>query len=56
MLLHFVGKGSPLTPLTSKEQEDFTKLKEVAMLDDKAKAKAERRENLRRKIMAIGRM
>ena len=47
MLLHFVGKGSPMTPLTPKENEDFSKMKDGAMMDDKARAKAERLEALR---------
>jgi hypothetical protein len=47
MLLNFVGRGSPMTPLTSKEHEDFSKLKDSAALDDKARAKAERLETLR---------
>ena len=53
MLLQFVAKNSPMTPLTSKEQEDFSKMKENAMMDDKLKAKIEKREHLRRKILAV---
>ena len=57
MLLRFVGKGSPFTPLTAKEKENFEMMAENATVDDeKAKKKAEKMENLRQKILAIGRM
>ncbi len=47
MLMHFIGKGSPITPLTTKENEDFSKMKDGIVMDDKARAKAERLEALR---------
>ena len=56
MLLHFIGKGSPITPLTAKENEEFSKMKDAAIMDDKARAKAERLEALRQKIKAVARM
>ena len=56
MLLHFVGKGSPISPLTANDIENFSKLKDAALMDDKARAKAERLETLRQKVKAIARM
>ena len=59
MLLSVVGKGSPMTPLSARENADFSKLmtpKEVENSDEKAKKKAERLEILRNKIKAVARM
>ena len=55
MLLHFVGKGSPITPLTPAEIVNFTKML-TSEEAEKAKKKAERLEALRNKIKAFARM
>ena len=58
MLLNFVGRGSPISPLTSYEDQDFHKkmLEGGPAMDEKARAKAERLETLRQKIKAVARM
>ena len=57
MLLNFVGRGSPISPLTYSEDVDFKKkMQEGVAMDEKARAKAERLETMRQKVKAMARM